>query len=67
MTTSVVTGDAGFLGSHLCEFLLSEGRHVICLDDLHTSTFQTSEHFRDDAFEFHAVDVGTRAHLRARI
>jgi dTDP-glucose 4,6-dehydratase len=67
MTTSVVTGGAGFLGPHLCEFLLSEGRPAICLDDLHTSTFQTSEHFRDDASAFHAVDVGARAYLRARI
>ena len=67
MATSVVTGGAGFLGSHLCEFLLSAGHHVICLDDLDTGTLQTIEHLRDDAFAFHAVDVGTRAHLRARI
>jgi len=67
MTTSVVTGGAGSLGSHLCEFLLSEGHHVICLNSLDTGTLQTIEHLRHDAFEFHAVDVGTRAHLRARI
>ena len=67
MTTSVVTGDAGFLGSHLCEFLLSEGHHVICLDDLGTGALQNIEHLRDDASAFHAVDVGARAYLRARI
>jgi len=57
MTTSVVTGGAGFLGSHLCEFLLSEDHHVVCLDNLDTGTLQNIEHLRDDAFEFHAVDV----------
>jgi dTDP-glucose 4,6-dehydratase len=36
MTTSVVTGGAGFLGSHLCERLLSEGHRVLCVDNLLT-------------------------------
>ena len=66
MTTSVVTGGAGFLGPHLCEFLLSEGRHVICLNSLDTGTLQTIEHLRHDAFGFHAVDAGRRTHTRAR-
>ncbi|HVX32422.1 MAG TPA: NAD-dependent epimerase/dehydratase family protein, partial [Solirubrobacterales bacterium] len=33
MTTCVVTGGAGFLGSHLCEKLLASGHRVICLDN----------------------------------
>ena len=33
---SVVTGGAGFLGSHLCDRLLAEGHHVICIDNLIT-------------------------------
>ena len=33
MTTSVVTGGAGFLGSHLCEYLLEKSHRVICLDN----------------------------------
>jgi len=36
MTTAVVTGGAGFLGSHLCERLLAEGHRVICVDNLLT-------------------------------
>ncbi len=36
MATSVVTGGAGFLGSHLCEFLLEKGHRVICVDNLLT-------------------------------
>ena len=57
MTTSVVTGGAGFLGSHLCEFLLAKGHRVICLDNLDTGTLENIEHLRDGHFEFRAVDV----------
>src|SRR5450759_2568291 len=56
MTTSVVTGGAGFLGSHLCEYLLGKGHRVICLDNLDTGTLETIEHLRDEAFEFRNVD-----------
>ena len=57
MTTSVVTGGAGFLGSHLCERLLSRGHRVVCLDNLDTGTLGNVEHLRDAAFEFRNVDV----------
>ena len=57
MTTSVVTGGAGFLGSHLCEYLLEKGNRVICLDNLDTGTLENIEHLRDDAFMFRATDV----------
>jgi dTDP-glucose 4,6-dehydratase len=49
---SVVTGGAGFLGSHLCEHLLARGQRVICVDNLVTSTLGNIEHIRDDTFEF---------------
>ena len=48
MSTCVVTGGAGFLGSHLCEHLLGEGHRVICLDNLDTGSLQNIEHIRDD-------------------
>jgi dTDP-glucose 4,6-dehydratase len=57
MSTSVVTGGAGFLGSHLCEYLLGRGHRVICLDNLDTGTLENIEHIRDDHFEFRSFDV----------
>jgi len=56
MTTSVVTGGAGFLGSHLSEYLLGKGHRVVCLDNLDTGSLQNIEHLRDDSFEFRNVD-----------
>jgi dTDP-glucose 4,6-dehydratase len=52
MPTAVVTGGAGFLGSHLCEHLLQAGSRVICVDNLETSSLENLEHLRDDAFLF---------------
>src|SRR4051812_30176970 len=57
MPTSVVTGGAGFLGSHLCEHLLAEGHRVICVDNLDTGSLSNIEHIRDDAFAFVNHDV----------
>jgi len=52
MTTSIVTGGAGFLGSHLCEYLLGQGHRVICVDNLDTGSLQNIEHIRDEEFRF---------------
>ena len=50
--TAVVTGGAGFLGSHLCEYLLERGLRVICVDNLDTATLENIEHIRDGGFLF---------------
>jgi dTDP-glucose 4,6-dehydratase len=57
MPTAVVTGGAGFLGSHLCEYLLAKGLRVICVDNLETSTLENLEHLRDDGFVFRNHDM----------
>jgi len=56
--TVLVTGGAGFLGSHLCERLLSEGHQVLCYDNLITGDRENVRAFRDDpGFEFVHHDV----------
>jgi dTDP-glucose 4,6-dehydratase len=57
VTTSVVTGGAGFLGSHLCERLLSSGHRVICVDNLETASLENIHHIRGDDFVFVNHDV----------
>jgi dTDP-glucose 4,6-dehydratase len=57
MTTSVVTGGAGFLGSHLCDFLLGKGERVICVDSLETGSLQNVEHLRSAEFTFVNHDI----------
>src|SRR5690242_21612363 len=42
MPTSLVTGGAGFLGSHLCDRLLADGHRVLCVDNLDTGTDRKS-------------------------
>ena len=57
MPTSLVTGGAGFLGSHLCEELLRRGHRVICVDNLETGSLANIEHIRDDAFVHRNLDI----------
>jgi len=54
----LVTGGAGFLGSHLCERLLADGHEVVCVDNLFTGTKPNIAHLRDHSrFEFVRHDV----------
>jgi len=58
MTRSLVTGGAGFLGSHLCERLLAEGHRVICVDNLITGKLENIQQLTDNPdFEFLRHDV----------
>jgi dTDP-glucose 4,6-dehydratase len=52
MATAVVTGGAGFLGSHLCDHLVGEGLRVVCVDNLETGSLQNVEHLRGENFDF---------------
>jgi dTDP-glucose 4,6-dehydratase len=55
--TAVVTGGAGFLGSHLCDALVRDGSRVICVDNLETGSLQNVEHLRGDQFTFVNHDI----------
>jgi dTDP-glucose 4,6-dehydratase len=57
LTTSLITGGAGFLGSHLCEELLARGHRVICVDNLETGSLANIEHLRSESFSFEHVDI----------
>jgi dTDP-glucose 4,6-dehydratase len=57
MPTSLVTGGAGFLGSHLCDELLRRGHRVICVDNLETGTLKNIEHIRSEDFVHLNVDI----------
>jgi dTDP-glucose 4,6-dehydratase len=53
----LVTGGAGFIGSHLCDFLLAQGCEVVCMDNLLTGTLANIAHIRDPKFLFIKHDV----------
>jgi dTDP-glucose 4,6-dehydratase len=55
----LVTGGAGFIGSHLCEFLLARDCEVVCLDNLLTGTTDNIDHLRSPRFTFIKHDVTT--------
>jgi dTDP-glucose 4,6-dehydratase len=63
MATCVVTGGAGFLGSHLCEHLLGQGHRVICVDNLDTGSLENIQHIRDPNFEFRYIDITERVDI----
>lgn len=58
MKRILVTGGAGFVGSHLCDRLIKEGNHVICLDNLYTGSMDHISHLLSESkFEFVEHDV----------
>jgi nucleoside-diphosphate-sugar epimerase/intein/homing endonuclease len=59
MATCLVTGGAGFLGSHLCDELLRRGHRVVCVDNLETGSLTNIEHIRSPNFRFELVDIVT--------
>jgi len=64
----LITGGAGFLGSHLCDRFIAEGCHVIAMDNLITGSIKNVEHlFQDPHFEFHHHDVSKFVHVPGKL
>ena len=65
MKRILVTGGAGFLGSHLCRKLVNDGNYVICMDNLYTGKMSNIEDLLDNKnFEFIKHDVTKRINLK---
>lgn len=61
MTRSIVTGGAGFVGSHLCDFLIARGQEVLCLDNLITGKKENITHLLGNKrFRFLKRDVSQK-------
>ncbi|MFD0699867.1 UDP-glucuronic acid decarboxylase family protein [Myroides pelagicus] len=68
MKRILITGAAGFLGSHLCDRFISEGYHVIGMDNLITGDLKNIEHlFHLDRFEFYHHDVTKFVHIPGQL
>src|SRR5690606_10476528 len=68
MKKTLITGAAGFLGSHLCDRFIAEGHHVIGMDNLITGDLRNIEHlFHLKRFEFYHHDVSTFIHVPGRM
>jgi len=64
----VVTGGAGFLGSHLCDYLINEGHSVICIDDLITGNTDNIAHLMgNDKFKFIHHDVTNYIFIESKL
>ena len=64
----LITGGAGFLGSHLCDRFLADGYEVVCMDNLITGDLRNVEHlFADQDFHFHNQDVTEFIHVPGRL
>jgi len=64
---TLVTGGAGFLGSHLCEYLLNKGHEVICMDNLITGTKDNISDIKSKKFQFVEHNVSEFINLEGEL
>ena len=68
MKKILITGAAGFLGSHLCDRFIKEGYKVVGMDNLSTGNIKNIEHlFPNPNFEYHHHDVTTFVHVSGQL
>jgi len=67
MPVTLITGGAGFIGSHLVERFLAEGHEVIAMDNLLTGTIENIDHIRDPRFHFIHHDVTEFIYVKGRV
>ena len=68
MKRILITGAAGFLGSHLCDRFIKDGYHVIGMDNLITGNLKNIEHlFKLEQFEFYNHDISKFIHVPGKL
>ena len=67
MPRTLVTGGAGFLGSHLCEYLLNKGHEVVCMDNLITGSKDNISHIKSEQFQLVEHNVSEFIHLEGEL
>jgi dTDP-glucose 4,6-dehydratase len=65
--TVLVTGGAGFIGSHICDYLLAQNYRVICIDNLITGSLQNIEHIKTGDFDFINHDITQEIIINSKI
>jgi dTDP-glucose 4,6-dehydratase len=67
MPRTLITGGAGFLGSHLCEYFLNKGHEVICMDNLITGSIDNISHIKSEKFQFVKHNVSEFIDLKGEL
>jgi dTDP-glucose 4,6-dehydratase len=67
MPRTLITGGAGFIGSHLCDYFLSLGHEVICMDNLLTGDISNIAHIRNQNFLFIKHDVTNYIYVEGKL
>lgn len=63
MARTLITGGAGFLGSHFCDYLLNKGHEVVCMDNLLTGSLENIAHIKSGKFTFIKHNVAERINV----